>query len=168
MSLTKLSPAGNSLIIPDRWEFGKRHPGWGRVNSSPLFYSVPLLCVFPTLCSTYMLPLLQTPNSWTYNFVEVSAHNIESSQNLRLPYIQCIHYKPVSKHFCSREGGGGGVKSVSRGDCEKQHLRLLSHDYVQEFGLREILRAKGLSSKKASQIIIIWLCVSFGRFHLCA
>ncbi len=27
--------------------------------------------------------------------------------------IQCLHYKPVSCHFCSEEGGG---KSVSRGD----------------------------------------------------
>ncbi len=30
--------------------------------------------------------------------------------------IKCLHYKPVSNHFCSR----GEVKSFSRGDCEKQ------------------------------------------------
>ncbi len=29
--------------------------------------------------------------------------------------IQCLHYKPVSNHFCSR--GQGGVKSISRGNC---------------------------------------------------
>jgi hypothetical protein len=32
MSLTKLSLAGNDLIIPDQGEFGKWHPGWGREN----------------------------------------------------------------------------------------------------------------------------------------
>jgi hypothetical protein len=31
--------------------------------------------------------------------------------------MECLHYKPVSNHFCSG-GEGGGVKSVSRGDCE--------------------------------------------------
>jgi hypothetical protein len=30
--------------------------------------------------------------------------------------IYNVHHKPVATHFCSR--GGGGVKSVSRGDCE--------------------------------------------------
>jgi hypothetical protein len=48
-------------------------------------------------------------------FVEVSGHYVESSQTLGLR-IQCLHHKPVSNHFCSR--GAGGVKSVSRGDCE--------------------------------------------------
>ncbi len=43
------------------------------------------------------------PNSWTYNFVEVSGHNFESSQTWGFP-IQCLHYKPVSNQFCSREG----------------------------------------------------------------
>jgi hypothetical protein len=35
-------------------------------------------------------------------------------------------------------GGGGGVKSVSRGDCELQGGKLLDFcpKYVQEFGLR--------------------------------
>ncbi len=40
--------------------------------------------------------------------------------------VQCLHYKTVPNHFCSRgggwKGGGrgkeGGVKSVSRGGCE--------------------------------------------------
>jgi hypothetical protein len=32
MSLTKLSLAGNNLIIPDQGEFGLYHPGWGREN----------------------------------------------------------------------------------------------------------------------------------------
>ncbi len=45
------------------------------------------------------------PNSWTYNFVEVSGHNLESSQTLGFR-IQCLHYKPVSNHFCSKGGWG--------------------------------------------------------------
>jgi hypothetical protein len=40
------------------------------------------------------------PNSWTYNFVEVSEHNLESSQTLGLR-MQCLLYKPVSNRFCS-------------------------------------------------------------------
>ncbi len=56
-------------------------------------------------------------NSWTYKFVEVSGHNLESSQTCGF-CVQCLHYKPVWNHFCSGEGGGGRgrVKSVSRGD----------------------------------------------------
>jgi hypothetical protein len=29
---------------------------------------------------------LLKPNSWTYNSIEVSGHNLESSQTLRFPY----------------------------------------------------------------------------------
>jgi hypothetical protein len=39
MSLTKLSLAGNYLIIPGQGEFGKWHPAWGRENRY-IFYSV--------------------------------------------------------------------------------------------------------------------------------
>ncbi len=53
------------------------------------------------------------PNSWKYNFVEVSRHNLDSYQTWGFRF-QCLHYKPVSNHFCSR----GGVISVSRGGCE--------------------------------------------------
>jgi hypothetical protein len=72
-----------------------------------------------------IMPGTQNPNSWTYNFDEVSGHSLESSQTWGIR-IQCLHYKPVSRHFCS---AGRGVKSVNRGDCEKQGgklLRLLS------------------------------------------
>ncbi len=61
------------------------------------------------------------PNSWTYNFVNVSGHNVESSQTWGFR-MQCLYYTPFSIHFCSR---GVGVKSFSRGDCEWQE-RLLS------------------------------------------
>ncbi len=50
------------------------------------------------------------PNSWTYNFVEVSGHIVESSQTWGFR-TQSLHFKLVSNYFCS------GVKSVSRGDC---------------------------------------------------
>ncbi len=36
MSLTKLSLAGNNLIIPGQEEFCKWHPDWGRENRTPL------------------------------------------------------------------------------------------------------------------------------------
>jgi hypothetical protein len=39
--------------------------------------------------------------------------SVDDSQIVR---IQCLHYKPVSNHFCSR--GGRRVESISRGDCE--------------------------------------------------
>jgi hypothetical protein len=44
------------------------------------------------------------PTSWMYSLVEVSGHNLESS-DLRFPYTMFkVHYEPVSTHFCSREG----------------------------------------------------------------
>jgi hypothetical protein len=50
--------------------------------------------------------------------VEVSGHNLESSKILGF-VIPCLHYKPVSTTFARGEGGGGmGVKSVNKGDCE--------------------------------------------------
>ncbi len=52
----------------------------------------------------------QKSNSWTYNFVEVSGHNLESSQCL-----QCLHDKPVSNQFCSGGGGGGGKNPSAEG-----------------------------------------------------
>jgi len=57
------------------------------------------------------LSLHLKPNSWTYISVEVSGHNLESSQTWDI----CLHYKPVSNHFCSR---GRGSKICSRGDCK--------------------------------------------------
>ncbi len=43
------------------------------------------------------------PNSWMYNFVEVSVHNLERFQTWGFR-IHCLHCKPVSTHFCA--GGG--------------------------------------------------------------
>jgi hypothetical protein len=59
----------------------------------------------------------QKPNSWTYNFVEISGYNLESYQNWGF-CIQRLHHTPNSNHFFSGCGGGGGVKSGIRGDCE--------------------------------------------------
>ncbi len=53
----------------------------------------------------------QKPNSWTYNFVEVSGHNLESSSKQ-------ISFKPLLWR-------GGGVKFVSRGDCKLQEGKLV-------------------------------------------
>ncbi len=48
-------------------------------------------------------------------FVEVSGQNLECIQAGGFRK-QCLHNNQVSNHFCS--GGGGGVKSVCRGDRE--------------------------------------------------
>ncbi len=59
--------------------------------------------------------LNQKPNSWTYNFVEVSGHNFERSQTWCFR-SQCLHYNQFQATFFL--GGGGVVKSVCRSDCE--------------------------------------------------
>jgi hypothetical protein len=53
------------------------------------------------------------PNLWTYNFVEVSGHNLEI---LRLKVSR--YNVPVSNHFCSRWDGEGNKIHFSRRDCE--------------------------------------------------
>ncbi len=68
----------------------------------------------------------QKSNSLTYIFVEVSGHNLKSSHIWGFR-IQCLHYKTVPNHYCSR---GGGVKSVSRGDCEYIARRKTLKAYV--------------------------------------
>ncbi len=73
---------------------------------------------------------------------------------LRLQYsdsgfcLQCLHYKPFQTTFALGVGGGGGVKSVSRGDCEWQGgklRRLLSQ-------LRPKMRPQSMIEKKESDI----------------
>jgi hypothetical protein len=67
-------------------------------------------------CSTTVLK----PNSLMYNFVEVSSHNLESSHtvlDVSPYYVSITTLQNLSNLFCS-VGGGGGVKSISRGDCE--------------------------------------------------
>ncbi len=62
---------------------------------------------FPIL----FVPKTSKPNSWTYNFVAVSGQN-ESSQTWGSVYNVYITNK-----FYTTFAQGGGVKSVSRGDC---------------------------------------------------
>ncbi len=53
----------------------------------------------------WLLPsslVLLKPNSWTYNFVEVSGHNLERSQTRG---FCTLHYKPVSNNFLCAGGG---------------------------------------------------------------
>ncbi len=89
---------------------------------------------FGSLCSIRhtvqncgMLPNIQNPNSWTYNFVEVSGHNLESFQTWGF-HKQYLHYKPVSNNFC---GGGGGVKSVSI--CDHRVHRVVTSAFWRTF-----------------------------------
>ncbi len=42
---------------------------------------------------------------------------------LEISIDKCLHYKPLSNHFCL--GGAGGEKLVRRGDCEYQRGKLL-------------------------------------------
>ncbi len=50
---------------------------------------------------------VQKPNSYTYKSLRFSGHNLESFQTCGF-CTECLHYKPVLNHFCSRGGGGGG------------------------------------------------------------
>jgi hypothetical protein len=66
-------------------------------------------------------PLIQRPNSWTYNFAEISGHNLESSQtwgfliyNVTMFTLQTSFTSLLLK-----------VKFVSRGDCELQRENLV-------------------------------------------
>jgi hypothetical protein len=66
-------------------------------------------------------------NSWKYNnFVEVSGHNLESSQTWGFR-IESLQNQPVSNHFCS---GGGGDKNLL------VEVMWIARNYVQESGLR--------------------------------
>ncbi len=56
----------------------------------------------------------QRPNSWTYNFVEVSGHILRV-----LRFEVSVYNVYITNQLQSIfSPGGGGVKSVSRGDCE--------------------------------------------------
>ncbi len=64
------------------------------------------ICMYISSTNKNRVAPFLKPNSWTYNFVEVSGHNLESSQTWGFR-IQFLPYKPVSCHFWSRRVGGG-------------------------------------------------------------
>ncbi len=86
-------------------------------NGQKQHYEIKLSCVRSgrsiILTTKRVLGTVQKPNSWTYNFVEVFRHNLESSQTWGFR-IQCLHYEPDSPLLLKAGGGGGvgGVKSV--------------------------------------------------------
>ncbi len=53
----------------------------------------------------------------TYNFEEVSGHYLESSQTYQVS-IHKVYIKNHCKATFAERGGGGAVKSISRGDSE--------------------------------------------------
>ncbi len=59
------------------------------------------------LSYTYRILHLLKPNSWAKNFVEVSGHNLRSSQTWDFR-IQCLHLQTSFKPILL--GGGGGLK----------------------------------------------------------
>ncbi len=63
-------------------------------------------------CSGKSIMLGLKPNSWTYNFVEVSGQNLESAQTWGFN-IQFLHYKPVSNHVCWVGRGGNPLVEVT-------------------------------------------------------
>ncbi len=80
-------------------------------TSYPLSKKGPMWC--PPISPT---PLRLKPNSWTYDFVEVSGHNLESSQTWGFRILYSVYNKNQFQTTFAR--GGGGVQSVSGGDSE--------------------------------------------------
>ncbi len=111
---------------------GNRIGGYRTGHICVLSIFRPLHCIVHTLLHTQLHshpiiplpPAFQLPFEDTHTRSQIHDHtillrflgmyNLESSQTLGF-HLQCLHYKPVSNHFCSK---GGGVKTVSRGDCE--------------------------------------------------
>ncbi len=81
---------------------------------------------YPTLLVNNCLICMETPEAdfMMYNFVEVSAHNLASSQTWGFR-VQCLHYSTnqFQPTVARGGGGGGGVKWVIRGDCEYKQRR---------------------------------------------
>ncbi len=71
------------------------------------------------------------PNSWTYNFVEVSRLNLQSSQTWGFR-IQCSHYEPVSNYFWNRQWTRNGF-DINTLDGSRQWTSQLI--WYQHFGL---------------------------------
>ncbi len=80
----------------------------------------------------------QKPNSWTYNFIEVSGHNLESSQTLGfcMDFLNCREGGMVFDQFsffllyrnCKRLREFKEIeisRQICRGDCESQGGKLL-------------------------------------------
>ncbi len=69
-----------------------------------------LMRVLPYFRNIRTVSTVQKPNSWTYNFVEVSGHNLENSQK-KFRYNAYITNQ-FRATFARGGGGGSTVKSV--------------------------------------------------------
>jgi hypothetical protein len=107
----------------------------------------------------------QKPNSWTYNFVEISGHNLESSQAWGFR-IHCLHYKPVSTHICSR-GRGSKIRqnrTVTVNSKEENSLRLLSQLLLR---IRPLEKFKAFSPESRMWQETVWYSADhFRNDHL--
>ncbi len=65
------------------------------------------------------------PNSWTSNFVQVSGHNLASSQTWGFSMLCNVYITNQFQTTFTGWGGGGERVSLNRGDCEKQGGKLL-------------------------------------------
>ncbi len=90
---------------------------FSRLSFSACQYYSCYLCGFPLHPPPLpLLPAWSRIHERTYNFVEVSGHNLESSHNWGFSIVHITN----QFQFCS----GGGVKSGSRGDCAIHRLNM--------------------------------------------
>ncbi len=73
--------------------------------STSLYRSLRLL---PT--GTWKSKTDQKPNSWTYNFVEVSGHNLASFFRLKVSVYNVHTKNPFQTNFAGEGGGGGKIR----------------------------------------------------------
>ncbi len=110
----KNPPKSRLLTIQSKYSTSCFKDRLAYVNSQLLYcthlYSVLKFEVISRQLQLERLPRFSNvlkPTSWTYDFVKVSGHNIESSQTWGFR-IQYLHYKPVSTTIA--HGGGGGER----------------------------------------------------------
>jgi hypothetical protein len=100
-------------------------------------FSCPIVFLVHASIFVHLCPAstVQKRNSWTYNFVEVSGHNLDSSQTWGFR-IQCLPY--IAKQFQTTfaQRGGGVIPLVEVTVYIKEvNLKDFCPDYVQEFRL---------------------------------
>jgi hypothetical protein len=115
--------------------------------------SLDYLSVLP---DTRMLPTTWKPNSWTYNFVDFSGHNLESAQTWVFR-IQCLHYS-------TNQRGVKSIAEVTVNSKEEKLLRLLSQLRPR---IRPLVSWRTVSQAPATTFTFISVFLS-GQTSICA